>query len=61
MCYILLLATGLLRYFADKGNMPKFTKGHYSCNIFQYFIITNQFTKFQVSSSNSFSDILLTR
>ena len=23
------------RYFADKGNMPKFTKGHYLQNIFQ--------------------------
>ena len=43
--------------------MPKFTKGHYLRNIFQNLqksysghrlIITNQFTKFQVTSSSSF-------
>ena len=44
--------------------MPKFTKGHYSWNIFKnlhvfksesghLLIITNQFTKFQGSNSNS--------
>ena len=27
---------GFFRYFADKGNMPKFTKGHYQGNIFQH-------------------------
>ena len=50
--------------------MPKFTKGHYSLNIFQnlfkskpghLLVITNHFTKFQDSSFNSFWDILLTR
>ena len=55
-----------LWYFADKGKMPKFTKGNYSCpearGPSNYLLITSYlFIKLWGSSSNSIWDILLTK
>ena len=55
-----------LRYFADQGKRPKFTKGHYSCPEAKgpsnfLLITTNLFIKLWGSTSNIIWDILLTR